>query len=510
MWLTWAAVGVPIVAIAFALRVAVHAGRPPGGVDTWYYLAYADAFRARPSLDVRLPQYLLQDERQSYPPLFPMALALVPRRWLRQWFWIVSPAIDCAHLGLLYWLAFKITASVPVAAVSGCVYAFTPLLISETRSLMPRSFATLLHSIAVVLLLRYAMLGGSPWLLVVVLLAGAAVFLASATAAASYVVVCLALSLVGADATYLLACGGALVIALLLSRGHLLRVFRNYAYAVEYWRRNRRLFGAHPIGHSPVYGDGSLRPPPQRPGFLGGSTLQQLVRLVGENPFVLVLPFAPRGIPPWGIALYWWAISLVLLSVAATVLPPLKAFGPGRGFLKAAIFPTAYTLAVGIGSVHGFRTPVGVATVIGLIGSIGAISFFWLYSRHKTIEATASLPAGLAEAVRHLAQLPGDGVLCLPYIYADYTCYNSGKRVLWGGHCGDLRPLEVLAPVISQPVPDLLGSYGVRYVLLDRAYAGPEDIGLGTRVDHVGRFQSFELYEVRPPATSAGDFSSRT
>src|SRR5687767_11878331 len=82
-WLTGAAIAV----LAFALRVLVHAGRTPGGVDTWYYLAYADAFRRRPSLDVRLPQYLLQDERQSYPPLFPSLLSLIPAGVLRRWYW---------------------------------------------------------------------------------------------------------------------------------------------------------------------------------------------------------------------------------------------------------------------------------------------------------------------------------------------------------------------------------------------------------------------------------------
>src|SRR5882672_4483017 len=113
---------VAIAIVAFALRVAVHAGRTPGGVDTWYYLAYADAFRRRPSLDVRLPQYLLQDERQSYPPLFPSLLALLPSQWLRRWFWMVAPAIDCLHLLLLYFVALRLTASLPVAAIAASAY----------------------------------------------------------------------------------------------------------------------------------------------------------------------------------------------------------------------------------------------------------------------------------------------------------------------------------------------------------------------------------------------------
>jgi hypothetical protein len=499
MWTAWAMLGALIVSAAFLLRIAVHAGRVPSGIDTWYYLAYADAFRARPSFDVRLPHYLLQDDRQSYPPLFPMFLAMFPRSWLRRWFWTLSPAIDCFHLAILYWLSFKITASIPVAAISACVYAFTPQLISETRSLNPRSFGALLHSIAVVLAFRYVILSGGWMWLGLALLAGAALFLAAATSAAGYAFVCVVLSLLYGDWRYAAIAAGAFLLATALSGGHLLRVSRNYLQAVEFWHRNRRLFGAHPIRNSPIYGDVNA-PVAERPGFLGGNTLQQLARLVGENPFVLALPLAPKGVPPWGIALYWWAMSLVALSLIATVLPPLRAFGPGRGYLKAGVFPTAYTLAVGIGTVHGLRLPVGIATVFGLVCSIGAISTFYLYSRRKLTEKNESVPRGLDDAVRHLAGLSGDGVLCLPYAYADYACYHSGKSVLWGSHCGDLGRVEPLLPVISEPIPGLLVRYGARYVLLDTLYARAAEIGLEGTLEMRGRWHTFELYEVSPSA----------
>ena len=51
-------------ALAFFARTAVLLGREPGGVDSWYYLCYARAFRSAPGFKVRLPQYLLQDEQQ--------------------------------------------------------------------------------------------------------------------------------------------------------------------------------------------------------------------------------------------------------------------------------------------------------------------------------------------------------------------------------------------------------------------------------------------------------------
>jgi len=499
--IVWALMGLLIVVIAFTLRVSVNVGRSPGGVDTWYYLAYADAVRRRPGLDVRLPQYLLQDEKQSYPPVFPSLLALLPQRWLRRWFWTVAPAVDCLHLLLLYWMAFKITDNLMVSALTACLYAFTPQLVSETRSLNGRSLGALLHSLAVLGALRYVMSGEAwPWL-ALALVFGAALFLSSATSSAAYAFVCGVLSLIDSDPRYLaLACGAALL-ATLVSGGHFVRVIGNYVSALAYWRRNRRRFGAHLVHDSPIYGTRSSPPPAQRPGFLGRNTAHQLLRLLGENPFILALPLAPYGIFPWGPRLYAWAMSLAAFSIAATLLPPLRAFGPGRSYMKAAVLPTAYTLAAGVGSLAGLATPVGRVTLACLGLSMLAIGFFYWYERTRLTEQTASLPKGLASAVEHLAGLPGEAFLCLPTVYADYACYDSGKRVLWGGHCGDLRKLEALAPVITRPLGEMFAEHDVSYVLLETSYARPGDFELEAQLTPLGEWGRFGLYAWRQEQT---------
>ena len=92
-------------ALAFFARTAVLLGREPGGVDSWYYLCYARAFRKAPGLKVGLPQYLLQDQQQSYAPIFPSLLALIPEKVLARIFWAISPGIDCLTLILLFLLA---------------------------------------------------------------------------------------------------------------------------------------------------------------------------------------------------------------------------------------------------------------------------------------------------------------------------------------------------------------------------------------------------------------------
>jgi hypothetical protein len=168
----------------------------------------------------------------------------------------------------------------------------------------------------------------------------------------------------------------------------------------------------------------------------------------------------------------------VALAVVATLLPLLRAFGPGRTYMRAAVFPTAYVLAFGIGTPQGLLRPLGLATLACMALSLGAIGVFYAYTRSRTTEMTATVPEPLKAAGEALRALPGDGVLVLPFMYADYVAYASGKKVLWGGHCGDLRPLERITPVLREPIPELLASCGARYVLLDEAFASAAVLAL--------------------------------
>src|SRR3981081_872653 len=93
-------VGLGLVGLALYLRVRVFIGTRPGGVDTWYYLASAEAIRAQKRRPISWPQYLLPDPYESYPPVFPLFLAFLPPAWLKHYFWLISPLIDCLHLFL--------------------------------------------------------------------------------------------------------------------------------------------------------------------------------------------------------------------------------------------------------------------------------------------------------------------------------------------------------------------------------------------------------------------------
>src|SRR3979409_2024058 len=101
-------VGLVLVGLALYLRLRIFIGTRPGGVDTWYYLASAEAIRRQKRLPISLPQRLLHDAKESYPAVFPLFLAALQPGWLRSYFWLVSPIIDAVQLLLLYLLTFRL------------------------------------------------------------------------------------------------------------------------------------------------------------------------------------------------------------------------------------------------------------------------------------------------------------------------------------------------------------------------------------------------------------------
>ncbi len=504
-----APVGIAILLALFALalRLAVHVGVTASGVDTWYYIASADALRRARRLPISLPQYLLQDRTESYPPGFVVFLSLLPRRFVAARFWLVSPVTDVVHLLLLYSVVYDLTDSLRAAAIAGLVYALVPQLVAETRSLNPRSLGVLLMSISMLLMLRFTVpveptaplrLGASPPSIAIaaVVMIAALLLTQSATGAVSLVVSAGTLTLVYGDLRYAGFVAVGMVLAFVISAGFYVRVLRNLFQAVSFWRRNRRLQGAHPIADSPIYGDSGSSARPRR---RWGSLRWQLVRLVAENPFVIPMIFTPLPSGEWwGGRMYWWSVGVLVWAVATTVVPPLRMFGPGYMYLKASVFPTAFTLALALGP-RAIGHPLDQIVAAGAIASMAAVIFFVAYTRRRTTERTSSAPSELSRVTRTLSSLPKDGVLVLPYMYADFVCYHSGKKTLWGGHSGDLSRFEAIYPVVRRPFEDLIREYDLHYALLDLSYTDPRAIRLEHFLHEIERDGQIVLYEIARP-----------
>lgn len=501
--------GVLLVGLALYLRLRVFIGTRPGGVDTWYYLAWADALRRQKRLPISLPRYLLHDRVESYPAVFPLCLALLPPGWLKRYFWLLSPLIDALHLLVLYFLTFRLTDSVLAAATAGLIYALTPQLISETRNLNGRAFASLLQTLAMVTLMRALIAGdgatgtlvgdrGRLVLLGVALLLIALLYNTHTSTTIAFLVGVATLSVVTGDVRYVLFGALGLPLAILLSGGYYLRVIGNHLHAARFWRRNVGLTRAHQVEDSPLFAPTGRRDAPSG-GLYGSSPRSRLglaVRVVGENPFILAMLVAPVPANVWGAHMYWWAVGILVWSVATTFGGPLRILGPGFHYMKASVFPSAYALAVVVNVYEGAFSLSGLMLVVSLIGSLAALSYFYRYMARRQTEHTAQTPPDLAEAAQYVRTLPVSRLLVLPSMYADYLAYASQKAVVWGGHSGNLDRLHEFYPVIRRPLDYFFERYDVDCVVLDLQYTTPERLGIRDHVRESAVFGPIAVYQV--------------
>lgn len=503
--MTFMLVGLGLVGLALYLRLRIFIGTRPGGVDTWYYLASAEAIRSQKRLPISLPQYLLHDKTESYPAVFPLFLAALPQGWLKSYFWLVSPIIDAVHLLLLYLLAFRLTDSVLAAGTAGLIYAVTPQLISETRNLNGRAFASLLQTVTMLVLLRSIIPSVSPtswlsdngqlvvWIVGVLLVA--VLYNTHTSTTIAFLVSAATVSFVFGERRLILAAVLGLPAAIVISRGYYLRVIQNHLYAFRFWLGNVRYTRAHQVQDSPLFGAKAEPRQRQRGAGLYRSTLQLGLRVLGENPFILAMLVTPIPDNIWAKHMYWWAVAILIWSLLTTFGGPLRILGPGFHYMKTSVFPTAYVLSVAVNIQEGTFSIVGLALLISVIASFAALAYFYRVMARRETEHTAQTPPDLAEAARYLKHLPGQRVLVLPSVYADFVSYNAQKSVVWGGHSGNLSRFSEFYPVLKQPLSYFVDRYAVEYIVLDHAYVAADQLGLGDSVRVIGEFGPIAIYE---------------
>jgi hypothetical protein len=206
----------------------------------------------------------------------------------------------------------------------------------------------------------------------------------------------------------------------------------------------------------------------------------------------------------WAFHMYWWAVAILIWSVLTTFGGPLRILGPGFHYMKASVFPSAYTLAVTVNMREGGLTGFDVMLLISFLGSFGALAYFFRVMDMRKTEQTAQTPPDLARATEYLRDQPQGAVLVLPNMFADFVMYNSAKPVVWGGHSGNLARLEEFFPVIRRPLTYFFERYEVAYVVVDLQYTTLERLQIGDATELLEQFGSIGVYEVRTRAAPVG------
>jgi hypothetical protein len=504
--LPWLFAGALAVILSASARSAFLRASAGVAVDHYYWILAARAYRGARRLPVLIPgKYLLEDERQAYPPGFGLFLAAFPEAFLvsrRSCLLVV--AIDGLTLALVLGagVTLGITPSGLVAIV--LVYGLAPVLVAYNTQLTSRGLGNLLLVISLLAQVAAAASIGIPVLALALLgaCALAAVIVTHKMTTQFFAFLWpfwpFALAPIGPWGSWIGALTPLVAFVLAtLATGPRFQALQWRAHwdIVSFWGRNWRFLGAHQFRQSPIYGDACLRAISDchGEGFVGESRYATL--LASYLPFALTLPatlFITPTPPPFVIV---WFAAAVLAAVATLYIPSLKCLGGGHLYMFNAVPPAALWWGFAL---SGDRLSPSVISLfaLGLVGSLLSLAV-GLLRRSGRVGAADSDASSL---VARLAREPATRVAAFPSTFSERIALETHHAVFWGGHGLGFRTLEPYWPVMREPLGETFRTWAVSYAVLDLNW-WPEGKGVfeamtgDTTPESFGRFS---LYRVAP------------
>ena len=483
--------------LAATSRVAMASLAAAGArVDHYYWMVAAQAYREQRGLPVRIRgKYLLEDERQGYPPLFGLLLG---RCGLDRWGSGTALVLEIVQMVILAWVLAYLRAPIATIALALALYAAAPVLVTYNLQLNSRMlgdiflFSLLMAEVAATT--TGGLTGVALWGVAAVLTS--LVLMTHKMTLQLYAV--LLLPWAWALGTFLpiaaFIVGGAIYVLVVGGR------FAAYQFSmhwelVQFWNRHWRLMGAHQFRHSPVYGDEQANCSScfHRPGPAGA--LKHLRVAASYAPAAMLMPLASAASGAWPPAwLMVWLGVVYAWALATLLVPRLKCLGGGHLYVFNAVAPAALWLAwLPAAGVTRFVVGCGIAlTAVSL-----AIAWRIVGSR------PAPRDHGFFDAVSMLrGQRPGR-VAVFPLQGAEAVAWETPHAVLWGGHGSGLSLMEGFFPVLRQPLATFLRRHDVGWVLCDDRYwrLGAADLqreGLEARGERL--FGTWRLTELVPQA----------
>jgi hypothetical protein len=458
---------VPVLAASLLARAAILRISASAAVDHYYWLLAARAYRSRSRLPARIPgKYLLEDERQAYPPFLGWLLSLLPEglltSGLTRWYAQIVDGILAALM-----LSYAWTAGLPVAsaAVIVLVIGTAPVLAAYNTQLTSRAFGNLFLVIAVL----FAASSHPPddfrsvALLAFATIAAAAVVLTHKMSFQLLAFCWPTWAVIEGDWRLALIPPAGIALSLLITGPQFAKLqWRAHAEIVAFWHKHRNELGAHIFNDSPVYGNEKRgRTLFHQPGFRGALT--HLIRAFSYNPFGWLAPITllwSSSPPDWVVV---WTVGPLVLAVLTLYVPQLRCLGGGHLYVFNSVAPSSlwWSFAVAQGNWRTFL----------LLAFATAVALFALREAYRTRKAgAAARDPFYRAALDHLADLSPDRLTVFPFTAAEEAAFRTPHAVLWGGHGLRFPQLAPVFPVLRKPVGTILRDYRCGLLLFDTRY----------------------------------------
>lgn len=486
--------GLLLFGLSVVIRTWVRWRRRDFGIDTWYFLNYADGFRKQKRIPVRLNNYLLDIEEQWYPPITAILVSLLPRKTADRYHWVISAAIDSLQAILLYVFSIFLTGRMDISVAAALLYITSTVNSSMSSNLNARPLASLVLTLLMLALYNYSLTPGM-FPLVIVIFFGALLLHTHKMATQQLLFFIIGLTVLSGNVSYLYILGLIFVTSLIISGGFYRKILKNNIEIIGYWVRNLPYLGKHQVYESPLYKNGKSGV--SRMGVCGLKA-HKIMSVVAKSQLLLFLAITiffwaskENNLHIKNISfLFFWVFINYFTVISTTYLPLFKFIGEGFKYIIYGVFPVSFLVSYGLISlmpwVPASYVILGVLICVNLF-----IQLFTL--KQQFLNTSSYVDDELKRIIGILKGLEEDNVMCIPVYKAEPVAYLAGKKVLWGGHGSGWTALNDFFPVIRVPLEVLMKKYKISFLLLDKRFADIDDLRIGEYINVIFNGENYML-----------------
>lgn len=491
--------GVVIIFICVFSRIWVRFDRKDFGVDTWYFLNYAEAFRKERRLPAKLSNYLLDIEEQWYPPVLAIILSFFSKRLVDKYHWLISALIDSIQSIILYIFSILFTGRMDVAIFATLLYISSTVNASMATNLNSRPLASLVSTL-LMLSIYYFSLSPNIYSFGLILLFGAILLHTHKMATQQFVFFSIGLSFINRDLTYLYILIFVFIIGLISTKGFYIKILKNNIQIVKFWAKNLPYLLKHQVYTSPLYRDDKKAK--EKIGISGLKMHRYMFYFAKAHlllllSIVIIFWILKNNIPDFKRIqfLFNWAFINYFTIISTTYFPYFKFIGEGFKYLIYGTFPISFLISYCTLNIIP-ETTISYAILIILIVSSFYIQIFTL--SRQTVNVNSFVDEELKQVIKILRENKEDNIMCIPVFKAEPIAYLAEKKVLWGAHGSGWDKMDEFWPIIKVSIEKLIQKYEITFLLLDKRFVDIYDLKINQHIDEIFNGDYYILSKVRP------------
>jgi len=471
--------------ISLISRIWVRIPRKDFGVDTWYFLNYAQAFRKSRRLPARLDNYLLDIDEQWYPPFLAFILSLFSKRITDKYHWAFSAVIDSLQTITLYIFTLILTSRTDIAILAALLYIGSSFNASMASNLNARPLASLIFSFLMLAVYNFINHPAGISLIIVSVL-GTVLLHTHKMATQQFLIMAVGLTVLTHDIKFILLFILVVICSLAATGGFYFKILNNNIQIVKFWSRNIPYAFQHQIYRSDIYRN--IKKSNSKIG-VSGLKAHKLMSMVARLQLLLSLLIIIYFWVTHSNILYinnltfffYWVCINYFTVIATTYFPVFKYIGEGFKYLIFGSFPVSFLLTYGIFSIFSSVPAVAYLIIFILMAMSFCVQFFTL-SRQR-LNTNAFVDNEFKKVMDILKEDGANNIICLPVSKAEPVAYLSNKKVLWGAHGSGWDNLDEFWPVIKVPIEKLIEKYKIGFILLDKRFVDMGDLKINSYIE---------------------------